>query len=310
MSTPKRNHRAFRIPQATRVRRFFLRQGVVAVGALLCALAYSLFQVPFNIAAGGISGIGIIVNHYTGWSVGLLFLVMNIPLVFLGYRYLGGNRFLVSTLFSVFLFSLGADLFTRHLPQWLERYPLSDDGLLNALYAGMMFGVGSGLIYRAGGSMGGTSVPARIIQKYTGFALSQSYLFTDLAIILAAGFVFTWEQSMLALLTLIMGGIVGDFVLEGASQVRTAMIVTEKPGVLGRALMQELRRGVSSWPITGAYTETTHTMLYCSVRRSQIYDLRYIVSRVDADAFLVIGMAQSAWGGTGFNRLKRAEAER
>jgi uncharacterized membrane-anchored protein YitT (DUF2179 family) len=86
--------------------------------------------------------------------------------------------------------------------------------------------------------------------------------------------------------------------------------VTEQPGVLGRALMQELRRGVSSWPITGAYTETTHTMLYCSVRRSQIYDLRYIVSRVDPDAFLVIGMAQSAWGGTGFNRLKRADADR
>jgi uncharacterized membrane-anchored protein YitT (DUF2179 family) len=88
------------------------------------------------------------------------------------------------------------------------------------------------------------------------------------------------------------------------------MIVTEQPGVLGRALMQELRRGVSSWPITGAYTETTHTMLYCSVRRSQIYDLRYVVSRVDPDAFLVVGMAQSAWGGTGFNRLKRADADR
>ncbi|MFW6242046.1 MAG: YitT family protein [Thermodesulfobacteriota bacterium] len=174
----------------------------------------------------------------------------------------------------VFLFSIGADLFARHLPEALESYPPSEDGLLNAIYAGMIYGVGSGLIYRAGGSMGGTSVPARIIQKHTGFALSQSYLFTDLPIILAAGFVFTWERSMLALLTLILGGIVGDFVLEGSSQVRTAMIVTEKPGVLGGALMQELRRGVSSRPITGACTETTHTMLYCPVRRSQIYDLR------------------------------------
>lgn len=310
MSTPKRNHRAFRIPKADRLRRFILQQSVASLGAIICAFAYALFQVPFQIAAGGISGIGIIVNHFTGWSVGALFLVMNIPLVILGYFHLGGKRFLVSTLFSVFLFSIGADLFTRHLPEWLARYPLSEDGLLNAIYAGMVYGLGSGLIYRSGGSMGGTSVPARIIQKYTGFALSQSYLFTDLAIILAAGFVFTWEQSMLALLTLILGGIVGDFVLEGASQVRTAMIVTEKPGILGRALMQELRRGVSSWPITGAYTETTHTMLYCSVRRSQIFDLRYIVSRVDPDAFLVIGMAQSAWGGTGFNRLKRADAER
>lgn len=309
MST-KRNHRAFRIPKAIRIRRFLFHQSVVAVGALLCALAYALFQVPFKIAAGGISGIGIIVNHYTGWSVGLLFLLMNIPLLFIGFRYLGGKRFLVSTVFSVFLFSIGADLFTHYLPLWLERFPLSDDALLNAIYAGMIYGVGSGLIYRAGGTMGGTSVPARIIQKFTGFALSQSYLFTDLGIIVAAGFVFSWEQSMLALLTLILGGIVGDFVLEGSSQVRTAMIVTEKPGILSRALMQELRRGVSSWPITGAYTETTHTMIYCSVRRSQIYDLRYVVSQVDPDAFLVVGMAQSAWGGTGFNRLKRQEEER
>lgn len=63
-------------------------------------------------------------------------------------------------------------------------------------------------------------------------------------------------------------------------------------------------------PVAGTRIETTHTMLYRSVRRSQIYDLRYVVSRVDPDAFLVIGMAQSAWGGTGFNRLKRPEEMR
>jgi uncharacterized membrane-anchored protein YitT (DUF2179 family) len=279
------------------------RQGMIAVGAGFAALAYALFQVPFQIAAGGVGGFGIVVNHFTGWPVGLVFFALNLPLMWLGYRKLDGMRFVASTVFAVVVFSAASDAFVAHLPNLMRRYPLSEDLLLNAIYAGIIYGLGSGLIYRAGGTIGGTSIPARIIHKTTGFSISQSYLFTDLAVILLAGFVFSWEKAMLALLALLLGGMTADFVLEGASQVRTAMIVTDKPVALSGALMQHLGRGVSVWPVVGAFTDTEHTMIYCTVRRSQIFDLRYTVSRLDPDAFLVVGVAQNAWG-TGFSRLE------
>lgn len=285
------------------LRRILFMQGMVAIGAVVAALAYALFQVPFQLAAGGVSGLGIIVHHYTGWPVGTLYLLLNIPLISYGYRHLGRGRFLFSTLWAVVVFSVAADLFSATLPTFLRRFPLTFDMLLNAIYAGILYGLGTGLIYRAGGTIGGTSIPANIFHKKTGFPLSQSYLFTDLGVIALAGLVFSWERAMLAFLSLILGGLVSDYVLEGASNVRTAMIITRKPETLSRALMNELQKGVSAWGVTGAFTHTQRTMLYCTVRRSQITELKQVLGKVDPDAFFVIGMAQQAYGGIGLPHL-------
>jgi uncharacterized membrane-anchored protein YitT (DUF2179 family) len=109
--------------------------------------------------------------------------------------------------------------------------------LLASIYAGVLFGVGMGAIYRAGGTIGGTSVPARILYEWLGFPLSQSYLFTDGAIIFIAGLIFNWGVALLAILTLVLSGTVSDMVLEGVSQVRTATIVTQKPDEVRLAII-------------------------------------------------------------------------
>jgi uncharacterized membrane-anchored protein YitT (DUF2179 family) len=303
----KKPVRALRVPRSHAIRRVVYKQLLVAVGAIITALGYVLFMVPFQIAAGGVSGLGIIINHYTGLPVGMMILLLNIPLLALGFFHLGRWPFVIYTSISVIVFSTATDLFAYWLPLVMRQYPLSQDLLLNAIYAGTLFGIGTGIIYRAGSTIGGTSIPARILHNRTGFPLSQAYLFTDLAIILAAGAVFTWEKAMLALLTLILTGVVTDFVLEGISHVRTAMIVTDKPHEVSHGLMYELGRGASYWHVTGAYTEAARTLVYCTVRRSQVYDLRYVVSRIDPAAFVVVGTAQAAWGGRGFARLKKSK---
>ncbi|WP_022850707.1 YitT family protein [Limisalsivibrio acetivorans] len=295
------------IPKWQLVTRFLSQQSGIVIGSALAALGYVLFQLPFQIAAGGISGLIIVINNYIPVSVGLLYMLINIPLIIWGYYSLGGLRFIFSTSVSVVSFSVFSDIFVRYLPDMMRRYPVSEDLLLNTIYAGVVFGFGAGLIYRAGGTIGGTSIPARILQKHTGFPLSQSYMVTDMAIILLAGFVFSWEKAMLATLALLLGGMVSDFVLEGVSQVRIAMIITEHPKMMSHTLMNELQRGVSTWSVTGAYTEQSRSMLYCTVRRSQVSDLKYIVSAVDEKAFLVIGNAQQAYGGFGFTHLKPAK---
>lgn len=296
---PKRIQELFEQPRMTMLIRLLWNQSRIAIGSLLAALGFSLFQVPFNLAAGGITGLGIILENFTEFPIGLTVLVLNIPLLILGFFQLGRWRFLISTLLAVFLYSFAIDFFNMYLPQVNDQWPITKDQLLASIYAGVLVGIGMGIIYRAGGTAGGTSITARILYERLGFPMSQSYLFTDGAIILLAGLVFNWEVALLATLTLVLTGIFSDFVLEGVSQVRTASIVTQKPDDVRWAILHELRRGVSLWPIEGGYTKSPRTLVFCTVMRSRVADLKYTIATVDPKAFIVIGIAQQVVGGYG-----------
>ena len=275
------------------------RQFQIAVGAMVAACGFAIFQVPFKLAAGGITGLGIILNHFIPIPVGTTYLLLNIPLLFLGYFQLGRWRFVLSTVVAVFCFSLCIDLLNFHLPPILEIWPITEDMLLASIYAGVLFGIGMGLIYRAGGTVGGTSIPARILYERLGFPLSQSYLYCDGAIIVLAGLVFRWEVALLAILTLVLSGIISDLVLEGVSQVRTVTIVTKRPEDVRHAIIYQLRRGVSLWSIEGGYSKTPRTMVFCTILRSRVADLKYTIATVDPEAFIVIGIAHQVVGGYG-----------
>jgi uncharacterized membrane-anchored protein YitT (DUF2179 family) len=280
------------------------QQTLIAAGATVSALGFILFLVPFQLPAGGLSGLAIILNHFTGWAEGTQYFVINIPLMVLGFHFLGRWRFLVSTLLAVTMFSAAADFFKAVLPDVLEAYPITQDPLLSALYAGLVFGLGTGLVFRAGGSLGGTSVIARILQKKISFPLSQCYLYSDGAIIFIAGLVFGWEKALLSLLALFFSGFASDFVLEGTSHVRTAMIITDNPEPLRNRLMHSLGRGVTQWEVTGGYTQATRSMLFCTMGRFQVAELKRTVAETDPQAFVVVGVAQQALG-AGFRMLRR-----
>lgn len=276
---------------------------LVAVGAVVAAFGYSLFQVPLNLAAGGISGIGIIVNHFTGWPVGGLYLLMNLPLLIIGYRHLGHWRFLLYTVLAVLIFSVATDFFTLGLPGVMAQYPITRDKLLSAIYAGLIGGIGSGLTIRAGGNIGGTAIVGHIIRQKKGFPLGQIYLYINGGIVIVTGLVFGWEIALHGLLIVFLNGIAADFVLEGPSTVRTATIITEYPQAVEQALMNGLHQGVTHWPVTGGYTGETHAMVLCTVYRSQVSDLKHIVALVDPRSFLIIGDAHQALGSS-FVRLR------
>jgi len=286
-----------------------IKQGIenllfLTIGTLIAAFSYALFQVPYNIAAGGLGGLGIIINYFTGWPVGTLYLLMNIPLLILGFFHLGRWTFVIRTMLAVIIFSAATDLFVLYLPDMLATYPLTNDTLLAAIYGGIVGGVGTGLVYRAGATIGGTGIVGRIIQRKQGVPLSQIYLYTDGLIVLAAGVIFGWEIALYALLALFLSGITADYTLEGPSSVRTATIITNQPERLSAALMVDLGRGVSQWEITGSYTGENHAMLTCTIYRPQVSDLKRTVAQVDPQAFVTIGVAHQALG-AGFIPLKR-----
>ncbi|MBX3052145.1 MAG: YitT family protein [Caldilineaceae bacterium] len=277
---------------------------LLLIGALLSAFAYAVFQVPFNIAAGGIGGVSIVVNHYTGLSVGMLYALMNIPLLILGFFQLGRWGFLFKTVFSVALFSLATDYISLYLPLYAPQFPLTGDLLLNTIYGGIVGGIGAGLIFRAGATMGGTGIVGRVIQMRTGTPLSQVYLWTDGLIVITMGIVFGWEVSLYAMLAVFLSGLASDYTLEGPSSVRTASIITNCPEEMTAALMAGLDRGASRWEITGGYTGETRHMIFCTIFRPQVNDLKRIVGQIDENAFVIIGDAHQALG-SGFVALRR-----
>ncbi len=279
---------------------------LLTLGAILGAWAYVVFQVPNNIVAGGLSGISIVINHFTGWPVGLMYWLMNAPLLILGYYNLGRWRFVWRTLFTATIFSVATDLFVAYLPLWMPAYPLTNDLLLNSIYGGMVGGISAGLVYRAGSTFGGTGIIGRIVQKRTGLPMSQAYFYTDGAIIALAGIVFGWEIALYGILVLFLSGLAVDYTLEGPNSTRTATIVTNYPQEVSQALMAALDRGVSYWEVTGAYTGRQHFMLMVTLSRSQVTDIKQVVAEVDPEAFLTIGVSNRALG-KGFSALKRGE---
>ena len=272
--------------------------GLIAVGALLQALAMDLFLVPGQLAAGGVSGAAQIVNRYTGLPIGGLIVAANVPLLILGWRGLGGRRFMVRTVVAVIAYAVLLDSLRRFLPAGLTTDPV-----LNSLYGGVVGGVGAGLVLRGQGTTGGTDILARLLGQWRGIPLSQSYLITDALVVLLAGLTFSWTLALYALVSLYVSGLAAEVAAEGSAIVRTATIISAKPEAVAAQIMKDLQRGVTAWPGVGMYSGQPRQILFCAVSRAEVGQLKAIIREIDPAAFVVIGQAHEALG-EGFKPLK------
>ena len=274
---------------------------LLLAGALVQAIGLRLFMVPANLASGGISGISQLINHFTGWPIGLMVFLGNVPLFLLGWRFLGGRRFALRTLAAVVAYSFFVDALL-----WLPFFPkagITNDLVLNSLYGAVVSGIGYGLVYRAQGTSGGSDILARILNRWRGISMTQSYLMTDAVVILAAGFVFGWQKALYAIITLYVSGLVVDTTMEGAGTVRTALIISDQSEAVSQRILSEMERGVTVLAGAGAYTHEPRPVLYCVVTRSEVQQLKTIVHEADPKAFMVVGAAHEALG-EGFQPFK------
>ena len=283
---------------------------LIALGAAIQALGLRLFMIPANLASGGVSGISQLINHFTGWPIGVMVFLGNLPLFALGWRFLGGRRFALRTALAVALYSGMTDLLPRlpaFAPGGAAAHLISDvkgDLFLSSLYGAIVLGVGYGLVYRARATSGGSDVLARILNFYRGIPMTQSYLLVDSAVILGAGFVFGWKQALYAIVVLYVSGLVSETTLEGAGTVRTAMIVSSRAEEIAQRVIDELVRGATLLQGTGAFSGSTRHVLYCVITRAEVAALKEIVHEMDPEAFLVIGVAHGALA-EGFRPLRR-----
>jgi uncharacterized membrane-anchored protein YitT (DUF2179 family) len=290
----------FNLIEAIRSRNTLRDLAYIFLGALVQALAMRLFLIPGLLVSGGISGAAQIINYFTHWPIGMMVLVGNIPLFLIGWRYLGGARFALRTAAAILFFSFLTDLLTYFIP----IQGVTSDLVLNGLYGGLLLGIGLGLVYRGRGTSGGSDVLGRILNHYRGMSISQAYLITDAAVVLAGGVAFGWERALYGLIVIYVSGLAAELTSEGMSVFRMALIITNKPKEITELILEELERGVTILPGTGGYTGKSRPVLYCVLTRAEVNVLKTIVSEIDPKAFMVIGQVHEALG-EGFRPLKK-----
>lgn len=280
---------------------FVIRYAMIVIGVFIGVLSVIIFLEPLDIASTGATGVAMILEELFGTPIGVMVFILNIPIQIMGYFLLpNGAKVIMRSVFVIVLYAVMLDMLVIYMP----AMSISGDRMLNALFGGIIGGISGGLVFRAGASFGGTSTLALILQRRMGTPMSTTFLYIDAIVIIAAGLVYGWEGALYATVTLFVGGLATDYVLEGPSVIRTAMIITNKPDEIVKIIFEDLQRGATGWTITGQYTGVERTMLYVTVGRSQVRELKDAVSSVDPHAFMVIGMGQTAYG-EGFKRVKR-----
>ncbi len=272
---------------------------IILAGALIQAIALRLFLVPANLVAGGVTGFAQILYHFFKTPIGLITILCNIPLFLIGWRFLGGPRFVIRTVWAIFATSVLTDVLMR----FTGSAPLVDDVLLNTLFGGVLTGVGLGVVYLGKGTSGGTDILGKVLNKRWGISLSTAYMVTDGLVCLAAGLVWGWDKALYGLIVIYLSGLAVDMVSQGVQVVREAMIITGETEKVVAAITKELERGTTILKATGGFTEEERPVIYCVVSLSEVSRLKEIVHEADPDAFMVIGHANEALG-YGFKPLK------
>lgn len=270
---------------------------LIAAGLLLATLGYRLYLIPNNVAPGGFTGIGQIVNHLLPEvGVGMVNLILNVPLFVLSLRSMGLGFGLRSLLSSVAL-SLLLD--------YLPVPAMTDDVLLSAVFGGVLCGAGFGLVLRGHATTGGSDMLASIVHRHVpALKVSVCLFAVDATVVIASGFVFDASAAMYALISVFVMNVVIDLVLEGPGLARSHIIITNHGEKMAERILKELDRGVTAIEAKGMYSGEGRTMLLCVVSRLEAVRLRSIVYSVDPRAFVIVQNVHEALG-EGFKELQK-----
>ena len=270
---------------------------LIAAGLLLATLGYRLYLIPNNVAPGGFTGIGQIVNHLLPEvGVGMVNLILNVPLFVLSLRSMGLGFGLRSLLSSVVL-SLLLD--------YLPVPAMTDDVLLSAVFGGVLCGAGFGLVLRGHATTGGSDMLASIVHRHVpALKVSVCLFATDATVVIASGFVFDAAAAMYALISVFVMNVVIDQVLEGPGLARSHIIITTHGNEIAERILKELDRGVTALDAKGMYSGEDRTMLLCVVSRLEAVRLRAVVFSVDPRAFVIVQNVHEALG-EGFKELQK-----
>lgn len=267
------------------MQRRLIDYSALILGSLIFAIGVNYFAIPNMLSEGGVIGITIITYYLFEWSPGLVSLILNLALVGIGYKFFN-KRTIIYTIITIIFMSVFLEL-TKN---WGEQ--LGNDTLLAALFAGLFVGGGLGLIFRVGGTSGGATTVARMMQQWLGWSVGKAMLVIDITVILLSAFVIGKEKAMFTLVAVYVGAKVIDKIVDGADDRKAVMIISKHQEDIRQELLTTMGRGVTILDGRGGYTLEKQAILYIIINQTEIVQLRRILERVDEDAYVTINNVQ------------------
>jgi len=268
--------------------------GIIIFGNFILALGITAFIIPSGVIVGGGTGIGLIVQYFTGINVTITVSVINLAMFVLGFYVLGKN-FAAKTGLSTIVFPI----FLATLGQMSVMQSLTNDILLANIYAGLLIGAGMGLILRQGASTGGMDVPPLIINKKTNIPITLLINGIDLIILLGQAFFSTTEQVLYGFIVVIITTIVMDkMMLLGESKVQVT-IISPKYEEIRDVVFTKIERGCTLMDITTGYTMEKQYAVMTVASKRELHILNESVLSIDPTAFIISNVTHSV-NGRGF----------
>ena len=269
------------------------------LGSAIFALGFSLFLMPHDMNAGGISGLAQVVVEILGvGSVGTLSILINMPLFILGGIKIG-KRFFVGSLLGMLLSSVLIDLFAM-IP------PVDMEPLLCVVYGGAVCGLGLGVVFISGTSTGGSDILVRLLKlKYRNVPIGQIALYFDLVVVTLTGLVFhDISKALYTGIAVFVTSQVVDAVVYRFDYSKVALIISSEYEAIAWAIGKELDRGATFLHGEGTYSHSQTKVVLTAVKKQQLAELKEIVIHIDPNAFIIVQEAHQVLG-DGFSRYSK-----
>jgi uncharacterized membrane-anchored protein YitT (DUF2179 family) len=264
----------------------------ILTGSVFLAAGLVFFLIPNKIVTGGVAGIAIVLHYLIRFPTGMIMLILNIPLILVGWRYLG-KLFLIKTIFAILTISFLTDLFiiNLHLTQ------LTSQLMLATIYGGIAVGVGLGMIFKGNASAGGGTVIARLISRTSRFKTGQILFVLDVLVILTAAISFrNVELALWGFLTIFIASQLVDLILTGKPAAKLAIVETRQILQIGQRIQQDLSRTSAVIPARNPGSSESKEFLLAIIDSGQVNKLRDIVKFTDPQATVIISDARELLG--------------
>ncbi len=250
----------------------------ILVGSLILAASFNLFLIPHHVLSSGLSGISMMIGMLTPMDTGLANLLLNLPLLVLGYFKLG-KTFIGKTILSVMVISGALSI--------IPVYMVSHNDILSSIFGGAAAGLGIGIVFRSGGSTGGIDIIGMIVTRKKDFPIGMLLSVMNAVIILASGFLFDWDTALTTLVSIYTTGKVIDTVYTHHMKL-TLTIITGKGEEMKKQLLQNIYHGLTIMDGVGAYSNERRNVLLTVISRYELAQVKILISKVDPTAFVNI----------------------
>lgn len=284
-----------RIKRKLLLKKYIIEFIQISIGCLIMAISTSFFLLPNQLSTGGFAGIATVAYYIFKVPLGTTMLILNIPLLILGFFRIG-KEFLVKSLLGTILLSVFIDL--------LDKYEaFTQDRLLACIYGGVLMGFGTAIVLRVFASTGGTDLLSYIIKSYKKhFQTSNLIVIIDIVIVTLNVIVFREiEIGLYSAIAIYLMGKMIDIIFEGVSFTKMMFIISPKYKEIANKISKKVNRGSTGIYAKGMFKQDDKMMLFCVGSRSEVIKIKEIASQIDKKAFIVISNARETWG-KGFKR--------